>query len=35
MNLNEFLWELLSVIFVTAVVIVFTLYYQKKFDRDE
>jgi hypothetical protein len=33
MNFNEFLWEIFSVVFVTAIVILLTLYYQKRLDR--
>ena len=36
MNVNELLWETFSILFVTAVVVVVTLYYQKRVrDREE
>ena len=36
MNLTDLLWEIFSVVFVTAVVVFMTLYYQKKVrDREE
>jgi hypothetical protein len=33
MSLNEFLWEIFSILLVTAVVVVLTLHYQKKMRR--
>ncbi len=34
MNFNEFLWEIFSILFVTAIVVFMTLYYQKKMRDD-
>ncbi len=30
MQINEFLWDIFSIVFVTAVVVIITLLYQKR-----